>query len=111
MDNKTPGVLNWSDFQAEAAVVDESELVRQQAQRKADDVVNIQFTSGTTGFPKGAMLTHRNLLLNAYYVGQRLAASDRDRVCIPVPFYHCFGCVIGTLLCTVYGAAMVVPAE
>jgi fatty-acyl-CoA synthase len=82
-----------------------------QAQVKPDDVVNIQFTSGTTGFPKGAMLTHRNLLLNAYHVGQRLAFSEQDRLCVPVPFYHCFGCVMGTLLCAVYGAAMVAPDE
>ncbi|HEV3448505.1 MAG TPA: AMP-binding protein, partial [Gemmataceae bacterium] len=75
------------------------------------DAVNIQYTSGTTGFPKGAMLTHRNLLMNAFHVGQRLAFTDRDRLCIPVPFYHCFGCVIGTLLSVVHGAAMVVPAE
>jgi fatty-acyl-CoA synthase len=78
---------------------------------RAEDVVNIQYTSGTTGFPKGAMLTHRNLLMNAFHVGARLRFSDRDRLCIPVPFYHCFGCVMGTLMCAVYGAAMVVPAE
>src|SRR5207245_1298064 len=60
---------------------------------------------------KGAMLTHRNLLLNAFYTGQRLACTASDRICIPVPFYHCFGCVIGTLLSVVHGAAMVVPAE
>src|SRR5437762_36303 len=57
------------------------------------------------------MLTHRNVLMNAFYVGQRLHASERDRICIPVPFYHCFGCVLGTLVCAVYGAAMVIPAE
>ncbi len=86
-------------------------MTHRQAEIHADDVVNIQYTSGTTGFPKGAMLTHRNLLMNAFYVGQRLHASERDRICIPVPFYHCFGCVLGTLVCAVYGSAMVIPAE
>jgi fatty-acyl-CoA synthase len=73
--------------------------------------VNIQYTSGTTGFPKGAMLTHRNLLMNAFYCGQRQRFTERDRLAIAVPFYHCFGCVMGTLACAVHGAAMVVPAE
>ncbi len=77
---------------------------------RADDVHNIQFTSGTTGLPKGAMLTHRNVLLNAFYTGDRLRYTAADRVCVPVPFYHCFGCVLGSLVCSVYGAAIVVPA-
>jgi fatty-acyl-CoA synthase len=106
-----PGMLSWDDFRQRAAAVSEAALYRRQADVRADAVVNIQYTSGTTGFPKGAMLTHRNLLINAYYVGQRLAFTERDRLCIPVPFYHCFGCVMGTLMCAVYGAAMVVPAE
>ncbi|MGH7127395.1 MAG: AMP-binding protein, partial [Planctomycetaceae bacterium] len=71
----------------------------------------IQYTSGTTGFPKGAMLTHRNLLLNAYHIGDCQKITHEDRICVPVPFYHCFGCVLGVLCCAVYGAAMVVPAE
>ncbi len=80
-------------------------------QLKADQPINIQYTSGTTGFPKAAMLSHRNLLLNAFYVGQCQRFTDADRICIPVPFYHCFGCVLGTLCAVVYGAAMIVPAE
>src|SRR5262249_46720474 len=68
-------------------------------------------TSGTTGFPKGAMLTHRNILLNAYHIGQRMAFTAEDRLASPVPFYHCFGCVMATLMCIVHGAAMIVPAE
>jgi fatty-acyl-CoA synthase len=106
-----PGVLGWEELRRRSAAAPESALAARQARLRADDVVNIQYTSGTTGFPKGAMLTHRNLLLNAYHVGQRLAFGERDRLCIPVPFYHCFGCVLGTLVCAVYGAAMVVPAE
>ena len=108
---KPADALTWEELLAHAASVAESDLDRRAAAVGAEDVVNIQYTSGTTGFPKGAMLTHRNLLMNAYYVGQRLAFTERDRLCIPVPFYHCFGCVMGTLMCAVYGAAMVVPAE
>jgi fatty-acyl-CoA synthase len=110
-DEKAPGMLNWTEFLAAAATVSEVELDRRAAAVSPGDVVNIQYTSGTTGFPKGAMLTHRNLLMNAYYTGQRMAFTEQDRLCIPVPFYHCFGCVMGTLMCTVHGAAMVAPAE
>lgn len=101
----------WHEFLNLAESVPEEVLNQRAATCQPDDVVNIQYTSGTTGFPKGAMLTHRNLLLNVYYVGQRLGFSEQDRLCIPVPFYHCFGCVLGTLLCAVYGSAMVIPAE
>jgi fatty-acyl-CoA synthase len=105
------GILSWEDFLARGDRVGEAELDRRSAEVTPGDVVNIQYTSGTTGFPKGAMLTHRNLLMNAYYVGERMAFTERDRLCIPVPFYHCFGCVMGTIMCAVRGAAMVVPAE
>ena len=73
--------------------------------------VNIQYTSGTTGFPKAATLSHRNLLMNVYYFGQCLRLTANDRMCIPVPFYHCFGCVLGTTCAVAHGAAMIVPAE
>jgi fatty-acyl-CoA synthase len=76
-----------------------------------DDPINIQYTSGTTGFPKGATLSHHNILNNGYLIGEVLHYTDRDRVCIPVPFYHCFGMVIGNLACTSHGACMVVPGE
>jgi fatty-acyl-CoA synthase len=109
--NQRPGMMNWEDFRRGAAAVSEADLDQRRREMTADDVANIQYTSGTTGFPKGAMLTHRNLLLNAYYVGLRLAFSDHDRLAIPVPFYHCFGCSMGTLMCALYGAAMVIPAE
>ncbi|HEY2837688.1 MAG TPA: AMP-binding protein [Pirellulales bacterium] len=75
------------------------------------DKINIQYTSGTTGFPKAATLSHRNLLYNAYYVGDCQRMSEVDRICIPVPFYHCFGCVLANICSIVYGAAMIVPAE
>ncbi len=105
-DRPGPGWLTWADLQAEAI---SPELSQREATLKAIDIHNIQFTSGTTGLPKGAMLTHRNVLLNAYHVGQRLRYSEADRVCVPVPFYHCFGCVLGTLVCAVTGATLVVP--
>ncbi len=75
-----------------------------------DDVTNIQYTSGTTGSPKGVLLTHRNLVNNAWVIGLGLKATERDRICVPVPLYHCFGCVIGSLLAVVTGAAMILPA-
>ncbi|MEW2283012.1 AMP-binding protein [Streptomyces sp. NPDC047841] len=75
-----------------------------------DDPINIQYTSGTTGFPKGATLSHHNILNNGYFVGEAIAYSEQDRVCIPVPFYHCFGMVMGNLAATSHGACMVIPA-
>ncbi len=75
-----------------------------------EDVVSIQYTSGTTGAPKGCLLTHRNLVNNAWLFGRGLGVTERDRICVPVPLYHCFGCVIGSLLSMVYGAALVLPA-
>jgi fatty-acyl-CoA synthase len=76
-----------------------------------DDAINIQYTSGTTGFPKGATLSHHNILNNGFFIGEALRYSEKDRVCIPVPFYHCFGMVLGNLACTTHGACMVVPGE
>jgi fatty-acyl-CoA synthase len=76
-----------------------------------DDAINVQFTSGTTGSPKGATLTHHNLINNGYFVGEAMQLTERDRVCIPVPLYHCFGMVLGNLACITHGAAMVLPSE
>lgn len=84
-------------------------LARAQSELSADDPINIQYTSGTTGFPKGATLSHHNILNNGYFVGELCGYTERDRVCIPVPFYHCFGMVMGNLACTSHGAAMVIP--
>jgi fatty-acyl-CoA synthase len=75
-----------------------------------DDAINIQYTSGTTGFPKGATLSHHNILNNGYFIGEGCCYTEADRVCIPVPFYHCFGMVLGNLGCTTHGATMVIPA-
>jgi fatty-acyl-CoA synthase len=108
---KRGAMLNWNEVHALAARVPDSELERREAEVGPHDVVNVQYTSGTTGFPKGAMLTHRNLLMNAYYVGGRMNFGVGERLCIPVPLYHCFGCVMGTLGCAIYGAAMIVAAE
>jgi len=105
------GMLRWSDFIDQGRQTGDAELEARRRATAPDDVVNIQYTSGTTGFPKGAMLTHRNLLMNAFYVGERLSFGNQDRLCIPVPLYHCFGCVMGTLMCVIHGSAMVLPAE
>jgi fatty-acyl-CoA synthase len=110
-ETKRGDILSWPEFLAGAAGAPEAEQSRRRSAVRAEDVVNIQYTSGTTGFPKGAMLTHRNLLLNAFHVGRCIGFGDRDRLALPVPFYHCFGCVMGTLMCAVYGSALVVPAE
>ncbi|MFF3212757.1 AMP-binding protein [Streptomyces sp. NPDC002886] len=100
----------WNSLQERGRRADRAELLRAQAALSPDDAVNIQYTSGTTGFPKGATLSHHNILNNAYFVGELCHYTEQDRVCIPVPFYHCFGMVMGNLACTSHGAAMVIPA-
>jgi fatty-acyl-CoA synthase len=106
-----PGLLRWDEMLARGSAVPQTEIDRIGQTLKPQDAINIQYTSGTTGFPKAATLSHRNLLLNAFYSGECQSLSAADRICIPVPFYHCFGCVLGTLVCVVYGSAMVIPAE
>jgi fatty-acyl-CoA synthase len=108
---KPAGTLAWNDLLDAGKHIDRSQLETIGKTLKPLDAINIQYTSGTTGFPKAATLSHRNLLLDVFYSGACQALTDQDRVCIPVPFYHCFGCVLGTLMASVYGAAMVVPAE
>jgi fatty-acyl-CoA synthase len=110
-DEPPSGASTWKAMLNSGKSVPASRLDEIAKTLKPGDAINIQYTSGTTGFPKAATLSHRNLLLNVYYVGECLALSEQDRICIPVPFYHCFGCVLGTLCAAVYGAAMVVPAE
>ncbi|MFE4977648.1 AMP-binding protein [Kitasatospora sp. NPDC056651] len=87
-----------------------AEFAERQAELSPDDPINIQYTSGTTGFPKGATLSHHNILNNGYFVGELLDYSEHDRICVPVPFYHCFGMVMGNLAATSHGACMVIPA-
>jgi fatty-acyl-CoA synthase len=104
------GMLAWQEFATWAARVPVAELARRQASLGCMDVINLQYTSGTTGFPKGALLTHHNILNNGFWAGERMRFTERDRLCIPVPFYHCFGMVLGNLACVTHGAAMVLPA-
>lgn len=107
-----PGAISFAEMCARGrALVPQPELSALESRLSPSDPINIQYTSGTTGFPKAAMLSHRNLLLNAYYVGECQQLSSADRICIPVPFYHCFGCVLGTLCAVVHGAAMIIPAD
>ncbi len=102
---------DWPAFLASGESVPKAELDRREAALQFDDPINIQYTSGTTGFPKGATLTHHNILNNGFFVGEAIGLTERDRVCIPVPLYHCFGMVVGCLACTSHGACMVFPAE
>ncbi|HXA30013.1 MAG TPA: AMP-binding protein [Candidatus Angelobacter sp.] len=101
----------WEALLRDAASVSAEQLAGREAELQFDDPINIQYTSGTTGFPKGATLSHHNILNNGYFVGEAVGYSERDRVCIPVPFYHCFGMVLGNLACTTHGATMVIPGE
>jgi len=102
---------SWEYFLAQGKKVSDEKLQSYEAKVQFDDPVNIQYTSGTTGNPKGVTLTHHNILNNAYFIGVRMNYTDKDRVCIPVPFYHCFGMVIGNLCCTAHGATMVIPND
>jgi fatty-acyl-CoA synthase len=104
------GTDEWGDLLAGAASITDGELSQRASSLRSADPINIQYTSGTTGFPKGATLSHRNILNNGYFVGEGCGYTEADRVCIPVPFYHCFGMVLGNLACTTHGAAMVIPA-
>ncbi|MDV7088468.1 AMP-binding protein [Rhodococcus opacus] len=106
------GSAEWSKLASDGMAVhaaDPSLLPAAQAALSSDDPINIQYTSGTTGFPKGATLSHHNILNNGYFVGELCHYTENDRVCIPVPFYHCFGMVMGNLACTSHGATMVIP--
>ena len=104
------GTASWGALLERAGEVPAEEVARVQAGLAPHDPINIQYTSGTTGFPKGATLSHRNILNNGFFVGELCRYTEEDRVCIPVPFYHCFGMVMGNLACTTHGAAMVIPA-
>jgi fatty-acyl-CoA synthase len=102
------GTGDWAGLLGEGA--DEAALQQREAALSFDDPINIQYTSGTTGSPKGATLTHHNILNNGFFIGEGCRYGPNDRVCIPVPFYHCFGMVLGNLACTTHGAAVVIPS-
>jgi fatty-acyl-CoA synthase len=101
---------DWSELLSAGRAGDAGTLVDIEATLSADDPINIQYTSGTTGFPKGATLSHHNILNNGYFVGELCHYTEEDRICIPVPFYHCFGMVMGNLAATTHGSCMVIPA-
>lgn len=102
---------SWKVFLKSSESISDELLQSFEESIEFDDPVNIQYTSGTTGFPKGVTLSHHNILNNGYFIGIRLHYTERDRVCIPVPFYHCFGMVIGNICCTAHGACIVIPNE
>jgi len=101
----------WGALMDAGRAGDRAALADRESVLQPDDAINIQYTSGTTGFPKGATLTHRNILNNGFMVGEMIAYTEQDRVCIPVPFYHCFGMVMGNLACVSHGSTMVIPAQ
>ena len=105
------GIMRFADVPKRAGAEHRARLAHLADVLRANDPINIQFTSGTTGFPKGATLTHRNVLNNGFFVGEAMRLTQADQVCIPVPLYHCFGMVLGNLACITRGASMVYPAE
>ncbi|HOT15036.1 MAG TPA: AMP-binding protein [Bacteroidales bacterium] len=102
---------DWDKFIESGQKITDQQLEEIEKSVQFDEPVNIQYTSGTTGFPKGATLSHNNILNNGFFIGERLYYTEKDRVCIPVPFYHCFGMVLANLAITTHGACMVVPSE
>ena len=106
----SPGIVGYDEFLEGAEKVSEEELEERQDSLDADEAINMQYTSGTTGFPKGVQLTHANIVKNAFYIGECMELGSEDRVCIPVPFFHCFGCVLGTLNTVTHEGTMV-PVE
>src|SRR5262249_10957213 len=103
----SPGMLTWDALLQRATSVTSDDLAKRQRQQEFDDPINIQYTSGTTGYPKGATLSHHNILNNGYFVTELLQLTAPDRLLIPVPLYHCFGMVMGNLGCMTHGATMI----
>jgi fatty-acyl-CoA synthase len=104
------GTPEWDELLLAGSGGDDGALARREAELAFDDPINIQYTSGTTGFPKGATLSHHNILNNGFFIGEMCRYTEQDRVCIPVPFYHCFGMVLGNLAAVTHGACIVIPA-
>ena len=102
---------DWATFLSSASQVSDARLAEREASLQFDDPVNIQYTSGTTGYPKGATLSHHNILNNGFFIGERLKYTEKDIVCLPVPFYHCFGMVLGNMAIVTHGACIVIPGE
>ncbi|MSU73124.1 MAG: AMP-binding protein [Opitutus sp.] len=109
-ESPVAGMLTWTELNARAADVGVAQLRERQGSLECDEAINIQYTSGTTGFPKGATLSHHNILNNGYFVGRLQNFTPQDKLCIPVPLYHCFGMVMGNLGCVTHGATMVYPS-
>ncbi|AZB44122.1 AMP-binding protein [Bacillus sp. FJAT-42376] len=105
------GMASWNEFLLHGASVSDDELERIEKELDQHDVINMQYTSGTTGFPKGVMLTHHNIVNNGFLVASAMKLTEEDRLCIPVPFFHCFGCVLSTMAAVTVGAAMVPIVE
>ncbi|MEQ5833625.1 AMP-binding protein [Marinobacter sp. NFXS9] len=110
-NHKAPGMWHWDEVIARASQTSEADYRARQARLQFDDPINIQYTSGTTGAPKGAMLSHHNILNNGLFVARRMNFTEKDRLVIPVPLYHCFGMVMGNLGCITHGATMIYPSE
>ncbi|MBU8878340.1 AMP-binding protein [Bacillus sp. FJAT-29790] len=110
-DKRYPGTFSWSDILTMGEDVSEKELDERMNNLDPNDVINMQYTSGTTGFPKGVMLTHNNIVNNGLNIANCMRLTKEDRLCIPVPFFHCFGCVLGTLACVSVGATIVPVQE
>jgi fatty-acyl-CoA synthase len=103
------GETSWAEYVERGGRCSDATLAERKARCQFDEAINIQYTSGTTGFPKGATLSHHNIVNNGFFIGEGCRYTADDRVCIPVPFYHCFGMVLGNLACTTHGAAIVIP--
>ena len=110
-DDEKVGMWTWQDFMNQAKMVSNNALAERQNSLSFDEPINIQYTSGTTGFPKGATLSHHNILNNGYFVAELMHFTSKDRLVIPVPLYHCFGMVMGNLACVTHGATMIYPSE
>ena len=109
-DHPAPGMMSWQSVLSGAHAVSEEELVEVSSSLQFDEPINIQYTSGTTGFPKGATLSHYNILNNGYMVGESLGLTEHDRMVVPVPLYHCFGMVMGNLGAMTHGSTIIYPS-
>ncbi len=105
------GMHTWAEFLSRADGVSDEQITERAGTLDVDDPVNIQFTSGTTGFPKAVTLTHHNIVNNGYFVGEAMGFTEKDRLCVPLPFYHCFGMVVANLACLTHGSAIVIPSD